>query len=432
MTTPGDPSFVSGQGAQLPGGAAVPPMPPPAMPPPAMPAQADPVAAAAAASPPPPPPPPTGEDGTAALLSVACKACGSQMTYKPGTTMLKCQACGAEQAIESTETIEEHSYDAWASQPEKRVATIGKQVLKCQGCGATTETDELSGACQFCGGVLLAVSNPEGLIAPEAVLPFGIVKKDANAAFGKWVKSRWFAPNALKKVGSTEAIKGTYVPHWTYDAQTQTDYTGERGEHYYTTETRTVNGRTETYQQQHTRWWPASGHVSRAFDDVVVPASTVLPQDKLDKMGPWTLAQAQAFDAQYLAGYTALRYDVDPDTGLVTAKGEMENVIRDDCRRDIGGDEQRVNSISVQYAALMFKLMLLPLWIASYVYAGKTYQVLINANTSEVVGDRPYSKVKIALAVIGALILIAAGIAIYLAYKHHQNANSALALFGMT
>ena len=93
-------------------------------------------------------------------------------------------------------------------------------------------------------------------------------------------------------------------------------------------------------------------------------------------MGPWTLAQAQAFDPQYLAGYTALRYDVDPDTGLVTAKGEMEDVIRDDCRHDIGGDEQRVSSMSVQYAALMFKLMLLPLWIASYIYAGKTYQVL--------------------------------------------------------
>lgn len=387
------------------------------MPPPVLPPQA-------------PPPAPGGEDGTTALLSVACKSCGSQMTYKPGTTMLKCQACGAEQAIETTDTIDEHSYDEWASRPEKRVATIGKQVLKCQGCGATTETDELSGACQFCGGVLLALSNPEGLIAPEAVLPFGIVKKDANAAFAKWVKSRWFAPNALKKVGSTEAITGTYVPHWTYDAQTATAYTGQRGEHYYTTETRTVNGRTETYEVQHTRWWPASGNVSRAFDDVVVPASSILEQKKLDQMGPWTLAQAQSFEPQFLAGYTAVRYDVDPDTGLMVAKAKMEDVIRDDCRRDIGGDEQRVTSMSVQYAALMFKLMLLPIWIASYIYAGKTYQVLVNANTAEVVGDRPYSKVKIFFAVLAALIVIAVGIAIYLQVKHKDKTTAALALLG--
>jgi DNA-directed RNA polymerase subunit M/transcription elongation factor TFIIS len=407
---------------------APPPLPPGDVPVPALPGVSP---STPAQAPPPQDSPVTGVDSQAALLSVACKSCGSQMVYEPGTTMLKCQACGAEQPIENTETIDEHSYDEWASRPEKRVATIGKQVLKCQGCGATTETDELAGACQFCGGVLLAVSNPEGLIAPEAVLPFGIVKKDANAAFGKWVRSRWFAPNALKKVGSTEAITGTYVPHWTYDAQTATHYTGERGEHYYTTETRTVNGRTETYQVQHTRWWPASGDVSRAFDDVVVPASDILEQQKLDKMGPWTLAQSQAFEPQYLAGYTAVRYDIDPDTGLVAAKGKMEDVIRDDCRRDIGGDEQRVSSMSVQYAAMMFKLLLLPIWIASYVYAGKTYQVLVNANTAEVVGDRPYSKVKIALAVIAAIIVIAVGIAVYVHVKHNEKTTTALAFFGI-
>ena len=41
-------------------------------------------------------------------------------------------------------------------------------------------------------------------------------------------------------------------------------------------------------------------------------------------------------------------------------------------------------------------------------YGGKTYQVLVNANTGEVVGDRPYSKVKIALAVLAGLIVVAA------------------------
>jgi Zn finger protein HypA/HybF involved in hydrogenase expression len=396
-------------------------MPPAAMPPPPMPGAPVAAAAGVAAPPAPPAPPvqpaPTGEDGTAALLSVACKACGSQMKYAPGTTSLKCPACGNEQAIESTRAIEEHSFDAWAAIPEKRVATIGKQVLKCQGCGATTETDELAGACQFCGGALLAVSEPEGLIAPEAVLPFGVAKKGANDAFSKWVKSRWFAPNALKKVGSTEALKGTYVPHWTYDASTQTQYTGERGEAYYVT----VGSGKDVREERRVRWYPASGNVSRNFDDVVVPASGVVAQSKLDKMGPWTLAQAQAFDPQYLAGYTALRYDVDPDNGLVTAKGKMQDVITGDCRSDIGGDEQRVSSMSVQYAALMFKLMLLPIWIASYVYAGKTYQVLINANTAEVIGDRPYSKLKIALAVIAALIVIGVGIAIYLHTKHHSS-----------
>jgi Zn finger protein HypA/HybF involved in hydrogenase expression len=355
-------------------------------------------------------------------LQFTCRSCGSQMTYAAGTTEMKCPSCGAEQQIADTRTIVEHSYDQWASLPPKPVAMIGKQALRCQGCGATTETDMVADTCQFCGGTLVAVDNPEGLIAPEAVVPFGLAKAAANEAFAQWVRTRHFAPTALKKVGSTEAIKGTYVPHWTYDAETGTDYTGQRGEHYYTTESFEVsdgNGHshTETRQVQHTRWYPASGHVERAFDDVVVPASHLLPTEKLDKMGPWELGAAKAYEPEYLAGYSAVRYDVDPDAGLTVAHQEMEVVIGTDCRHDIGGDEQRVSSMSVKYASTMFKLMLLPLWIASYIYGGKTYQVLVNANTGEVIGDRPYSKVKIFLAILLVVVIIAAAIAIYVASR---------------
>jgi hypothetical protein len=39
--------------------------------------------------------------------------------------------------------------------------------------------------------------------------------------------------------------------------------------------------------------------------------------------------------------------------------------------------------------------------------------VYINANTGEVIGERPYSKVKIALAVLAAIVAIVAAIVIY-------------------
>lgn len=364
---------------------------------------------------PPPVPPSVPPAVPVTQQQYTCPNCGAQTAYAPGTTLLRCPTCGAEQQIAAaTHVVEEHSYDAWAQLPAKPVATVGAQVLTCRGCGATTETDLLAGTCQFCGGVLIAVSQPEGVIVPEAVVPFGIEKRAANDAFVSWVRSRWFAPGALKKVGSTESIKGTYVPHWTFDAHTETDYTGERGEHYYETEWVTVSDgkggtRQETRQVQRTRWWPAAGHVARDFDDVVVLASSKIAPKLVDDAGPWELGAAVPFSPDYLAGYSALRYDVDPNVGLVSAKAQMEDVVRGDCRRDIGGDEQRLHRMDVQYLSLMFKLMLLPLWIASYVYAGKTFQVLVNANTGEVLGERPYSKFKIALAVLAGVI-VAAGI----------------------
>lgn len=352
-----------------------------------------------------------------------CPSCGAQVAYAPGTRVLRCRTCGAEQQIAAADTtVEEHSYDAWARLAPKPVATIGKQVLSCRGCGAQTETDELAGACPFCGGVLVALTQPEGVIVPEALVPFTIAKRAANDSFVAWVRSRRFAPGALKKVGSTEAIAGTYVPHWTYDAHTETDYTGARGEHYWETETYTVSDgqggtRTETRQVQHTRWYPAAGHVTHDFDDVLVLGSTKIAPELVEKAGPWPLTAAVAFTPDYLAGYSALRYDVDPDAGLASAKGQMTEVVREDCRHDIGGDEQRVERMDVQYLSLMFKLVLLPLWIASYLYAGKTYQVLVNANTGQVIGERPYSKLKIALAVLAGLILIAAVVTVVVLAK---------------
>jgi hypothetical protein len=51
--------------------------------------------------------------------------------------------------------------------------------------------------------------------------------------------------------------------------------------------------------------------------------------------------------------------------------------------------------------------MFLPVWFLSYRHAGKLFQVMVNAHTGEVVGHRPYSAIKIALAILAVLIVIA-------------------------
>jgi Zn finger protein HypA/HybF involved in hydrogenase expression len=374
-----------------------------------------------------PPPLPPSE-----TLFASCPTCGSQVTYAPGTTLLRCGACGAEHSIEAgaDTTVDEHSFDEWmARNSHAKVALLGKQVLRCQGCGAQVETSDLAETCQFCGGHLIALSTPDGVVAPEAVVPFEVGSAKAQKAFKDWIGSRWFAPNALKRIGSAESLAGTYVPHWTFDAQTATDYQGERGEHYYVTLTRQVSDgkggtRTETYQERRTRWYDAEGHVTRAFDDVLVPATSRLKQKRLDEMGPWRLETAVAYQPEYLSGYSALRYDVDPQDGSTEAREEMRGTIEQDVRQDIGGDEQRVHHLDVTYSQVLFKLVLLPLWLATYLHAGKQWQVMVNAHTGEVTGDRPYSAVKITLAVLVALVLVALVVLVVLGAKDSSSAAS--------
>jgi hypothetical protein len=55
----------------------------------------------------------------------------------------------------------------------------------------------------------------------------------------------------------------------------------------------------------------------------------------------------------------------------------------------------------------------MPLWIATYMFGGKTYHVYVNANTGKVIGERPYSAVKIALLVLVVLAAIGLGIVLY-------------------
>jgi DNA-directed RNA polymerase subunit RPC12/RpoP len=339
-----------------------------------------------------------------------CQACGSTMAWDPAAGVMACDHCGHRQAVTPAGTaVREHAFTELASLPAKPVAKLGTAFV-CQNCGAQTESDQLSATCQFCGRPLVADPAAIERVAPEAVVPFGISKQQAGDALKKWTSSRWFAPGSLKKVSSAETFTGSYLPFWTYDSNTASAYTGERGEHYWVTETYTeqVNGQqvTRTRQVQHTRWHRAQGSVSRFFDDVLVPGTTTVETSLIGKLEPWELQTATPFQRNYLAGFQTVRYDIEPEQALESAKAQMASVIEDDCRDDIGGDEQRVHTVNTAYYDLAYKLMFLPVWFLSYRHAGKLFQVMVNAHTGEVVGHRPYSAIKITAAILAALIVI--------------------------
>jgi DNA-directed RNA polymerase subunit RPC12/RpoP len=349
-----------------------------------------------------------------------CGGCGARVEYAPGTDVLRCPYCGHEQKlVESQQPVRERDFDELAAMSHKVAANLVAHTFACPKCGAKTDSDKLAERCQFCGTPLVAELNPAETIVPDAVLPLALDRDAARSALRAWASSRWFAPNSLKKVTEAESTKATYLPHWTYDAQTISDYCGQRGVFYYETEnyTETVDGKTEhrTRQVRHTQWNSTHGTVERDFDDVLVVGTGRLDADQLAGLAPWPLPQAVPYRPDYLAGHAALRYDVEPEAGLETAKSQMAPVIEEDCRGDIGGDQQQVTSVNTSYAAVTFKLLLLPVWIAAYLHGGKTFQVLINGCTGQVCGQRPYSAGKIAALVVGILLVIAVLVGLYLA-----------------
>lgn len=350
-----------------------------------------------------------------------CPGCGAELLFQPSHNSLRCEYCGRQEHIPATfEAVNERSFEEYLTPRAAQLQMLAARAceVQCESCGATTvfTPPEVAGKCDFCGAKIVAQpKSSDPLVAPEGVLPFHFTPAQSSEAVRRWMQSLWFAPSALKKFANQESISGVYLPYWTYDAYAVSHYTGRRGEHYFETEHYTTtdhNGNrvTRTRQVRKTRWYDASGKVSRRFDDILIPASAALPAPRLRALEPWDLSQLVAYEPAYLLGFKAQRYQVDLRGGFEQAQQRAAPVISDDIRRDIGGDEQQIDQQRTHYSAVTFKHILLPVYVSAYRYRHQIYQVLINGRTGEVQGDRPYSVWKILLLILFVLFVIGAAV----------------------
>ena len=357
-----------------------------------------------------------------------CPSCGADLLYEPQDGLLTCPYCGHKEAVApSTAEVQERPFDQYVRARPEQMGQLAANALEvqCQSCGAKSlfVPPEVAGRCEFCGVQIVAQpKSADPIMAPEGLLPFSISQKQAGAGLREWLSSRWFAPNGLKQFAQPEAIHGIYIPFWTYDTNTTTQYTGQRGDYYYVTETyyeRDAQGREvqRTRQVRHTRWSPALGTVSRLFDDVLIPATLSYPPKRLHDLEPWDLADLRPYNPAFLAGFKAQRYQVELDQGFERARELMAGVIEGDVREDIGGDEQHVEQMNTEYFQTTFKHLLLPVYAGAYRFNSKVFQIVVNGRTGEIHGDRPYSVWKIALLVV---VLLLVGLILLLVFGQGQ------------
>jgi hypothetical protein len=243
---------------------------------------------------------------------------------------------------------------------------------------------------------------------PDALLAFKVPKEKADTLFREWVAGLWLAPRDLRTRAATHGIDGVYLPYWAFDARTVTDYAGERGEHYEEVEKhRDEKGQEKTRKVRKTRWVPVEGSVDVPFADVLICASRSLPQKLVDSLGRWDLGELRPFSPEYVSGFKAEQYAVDLKDAFERAKQTMDAPIASAVKAKIGGDEQRVTSREVRYEGVTFKLLMLPLWLASFRYGDRVYRVLVNAATGKVKGERPWSPAKVGATGVIALVLAA-------------------------
>ncbi|HEY6327976.1 MAG TPA: hypothetical protein VI756_01475, partial [Blastocatellia bacterium] len=311
-----------------------------------------------------------------------CPGCGASLTFDPATGGLLCRYCGHREEIPPAPgPIKENPYNEYLQPKPEQLQQISDSALdvNCSACGAaiTFIGQEFSDVCPFCGtAIVVQPARSDPTIYPEALIAFRLSQAQATGFIAGWLKSRWFAPSALKKFASQETIQGVYLPFWTYDSATVSDYSGQRGVYYWVTETYSDtdadgNPVVRTREVQHTAWSAVSGRVSREFDDVLVAATRSVEQENLIKLQPWNLSALVRYNTAFLAGFKSQRYQVGLADGFSIAKEYMAEVIRGDAKEDIGGDEQQILRVDTEYSNITFKYVLLPVYVGAYRFNNK-------------------------------------------------------------
>lgn len=345
------------------------------------------------------------DDEVAAFVKTfPCTSCGAKLAYAPGTRELRCEFCGASNAIaEEDARVEELDIDAYLRELEGHAETFEAETVKCAKCGAEQDLPEhhFASHCSFCASPIVSKGYASRRIKPRGVVPFQVDRQKALDAFRRWVAGLWLAPKELKRYAQTDAaLTGVYLPFWTYDCRTDSHYVGERGEVYYTNEDYTTtdsSGKTvtRTRRVEHVNWSPASGRVRHFHDDVLVLATNTLPQSLRGAAQGWKLDGIVAYKPEFVSGYRAEAYQVGLREGFALAKHQIDVTVDTLVRRDIGGDRQRVQRVNTGYSDTSFKHVLLPVWICAYRFRDKTFRFLVNGQTGEVAGESPLSWFKV-------------------------------------
>ena len=354
-----------------------------------------------------PPPIPTLEKHT-------CPACGAQAEWNPTSQKLRCPFCGTESPYridrETGKVVELDLVTALRALPEdERGWQLPRRSVQCQACRAVMVFDpaRVGQNCEFCGSpALVEYAEIKAPIRPQGVLPFRVDRSRVRDDIRGWWRQKWLAPGKLARTALVDTIHSLYVPYWTFDARVRCPWHAEAGYHYYVTVPATDSkGRPTTRQERRTRWEPAAGVVDHFFDDEPVPGTKGLPLELLREVEPFPTADALPYDTAFLSGHVVEHYQVVLIEAAQRSQEQMHAHLMQMCASQVPGDTHRNLQISPQYSQRTFKHVLVPVWLLSYNYGARAYQVVVNGYTGRIAGRYPRSVWKIVLLVLLALLV---------------------------
>lgn len=331
----------------------------------------------------------------------SCPQCGAPVHYNPETSTLVCEYCAFQQVLNGIDSDEEYNFET-AESNENTSWQKETRLVKCENCGAENivSSTEISSTCPFCGSNQVIETHELVGIKPHRVIPFSVPKDQAESTYIGWLKKKFFTPTKIKKQKVKLNINGVYLPMWTFDANSFSKYVGKLGKYYTVTVGSGKNRHTET----RIRWFNISGTTQVKFDDILVNAGKQISQSEINQLSPFQTNDSYLYEQKFLVGFSAEHYQVKLQLGWNNAKNLAKPAIERSILKKYHYDVVGNLDIKTNYTNVKYKYVLIPVWIGTYDYEKKKYRFIVNGETGKLVGKAPLSPLKITFTVLGIVI----------------------------
>ncbi len=333
-------------------------------------------------------------------VSYKCNSCGSNLVFNPQGQNLICEHC------KSLETIKVKNKST-ASQIEYSPKLKFDQSLncskmfKCLACETkmASSTDNPVTRCPSCGNKQLDEIH-ETQIHPMNIIPFKISKAKASSCYKKWINTRKFAPNNLKKMAKQQKISGYYAPIYLFDFDATTHYSAHG-----ITERKRSDGSVSTSTKF------INNVEYNSYDDYIYSANRKVSSDIFRNMGGFDPNGIVPYSNEYILGFLGLGTNRTIHSSLDLVEEEIAHLeqSRIKSRLNLRYDDVDFFRANTKISKVWCDYLYVPIWSNHYTYKGKEYHCYINGQTGKVTGKSPKSFWKI----LGLTTLILAGIALF-------------------
>lgn len=325
---------------------------------------------------------------TTEIKNYQCPACTGPLHYSAETGRLECDYCGSSYTAEEIENLLAEKkpekwntsglQNGWGDEEE------GMRVYQCPSCSAQLIGRETEGSfsCPYCGNPSVVPGQFAGLLKPDWIIPFSVTRQEAVQALQNHYRGKVLLPSGFRDRNHIEEIRGIYVPFWLYDAE------AEAGLSFHATRTMTsIEGDFEVVRTSH---FHVEREGSLSFEKVPVDASSRMPDDFMDSIEPYDYGALEPFRTAYLPGFLAERYDQTAEECAERADLRCENSICEALQETVIGYQTVVmenRDVTLHRGRVTYAL--LPVWMLTTRWRGRTYVFAMNGQTGRMAGDLP-------------------------------------------